>query len=185
MLAAIPAFPLPGGFCDHPRPCKGRTSDQIDIVIYDRQYTPRLLDQRHHKYIPAEAVYAVFEVKPTLNKDLSGILQVKKIAPRCADLQRTSAAITDIRGVNALNIPQARSWAASSRRIIEWADVASGANFVSNHRRASASESRLAVRTWRLMGAVSTSSLEPARSLLVPLRTASFFSSSACSTSCV
>lgn len=46
----------------------GATSDQIDIVIFDRQYTPTLLDQKSHRFIPAEAVYAVFEVKPEINK---------------------------------------------------------------------------------------------------------------------
>jgi hypothetical protein len=46
---------------------EGRTSDQIDIVIYDNQYTPILLDQAAHKYVPAEAVYAVIEVKPEIN----------------------------------------------------------------------------------------------------------------------
>lgn len=46
----------------------GKTSDQIDIVVYDNQYTPTLLDQQDHKYVPSEAVYAVFEVKPTINK---------------------------------------------------------------------------------------------------------------------
>lgn len=46
----------------------GQTSDQIDVVIYDSQYTPTLLDQKNHRFIPAEAVYAVFEVKPLINK---------------------------------------------------------------------------------------------------------------------
>lgn len=46
----------------------GNKSDQIDIVIFDPQYTPMLLIQQGHKYIPAEAVYAVFECKPTLSK---------------------------------------------------------------------------------------------------------------------
>lgn len=47
--------------------CEGRTSDQIDVVIYDRYYTPTLLDQKGHKYVPAEAVYAVFELKPIVD----------------------------------------------------------------------------------------------------------------------
>src|SRR5690349_20647058 len=47
---------------------EGSTSDQIDVVIFDRQYTPTLLDQQKHKYIPAEAVYAVLEAKPTIDK---------------------------------------------------------------------------------------------------------------------
>jgi len=46
----------------------GATSDQIDVIIYDNQYTPTLLDQEDHRFVPAEAVYAVFEVKPTINK---------------------------------------------------------------------------------------------------------------------
>ena len=46
----------------------GKTSDQIDVVIHDQQYTPTLLGQGSHGYILAEAVYAVFEVKPTLDK---------------------------------------------------------------------------------------------------------------------
>lgn len=47
---------------------KGATSDQIDVIIYDNQYTPTLLDQENHRFVPAEAVYAVLEVKPTINK---------------------------------------------------------------------------------------------------------------------
>ncbi len=46
----------------------GATSDQLDVVIYDRQYTPVLMDQEDHRYIPAEAIYAVLEAKPTVNK---------------------------------------------------------------------------------------------------------------------
>jgi hypothetical protein len=47
---------------------KGGVSDQIDVVIYDPQYTPLLYVQQHHKFIPIEAVYAVFECKPEINK---------------------------------------------------------------------------------------------------------------------
>lgn len=46
----------------------GHTTDSIDIVVFDRQYTPTLLDNDKHRYVPAEAVYAVFECKPTINK---------------------------------------------------------------------------------------------------------------------
>ena len=34
----------------------GATSDQIDIIIFDPQYTPTLLDQQSHRFVPAEAV---------------------------------------------------------------------------------------------------------------------------------
>ncbi len=43
-------------------------SDQIDLVIYDQHYTPFVFTQNGIHYIPAEGVYAVFEVKPELNK---------------------------------------------------------------------------------------------------------------------
>lgn len=44
----------------------GQLSHQIDLVIYDQQYTPFVLVQNGIHYIPAEGVYAVFEVKPDL-----------------------------------------------------------------------------------------------------------------------
>jgi len=46
----------------------GATSDSIDVVVFDRQYTPTLLDNEKHRYVPAESVYAVFECKPTIDK---------------------------------------------------------------------------------------------------------------------
>lgn len=107
----------------------GETSDQIDIVIYDRQYTPTLLDQRHHKYIPAEAVYAVFEVKPTLNKVYLEYAGNKIASVR--RLRRTSAAITDIRGVNAPNAHKPILGGIITADI-EWAD-GFGESFRSNH----------------------------------------------------
>jgi len=74
----------------------GATSDQIDIVIYDPQYTPTLLDQHDHRFIPAESVYAVFEVKPTINK---GYLQyAAKKAESVRVLERTSMPITHVGG---------------------------------------------------------------------------------------
>ncbi|MCX6960469.1 MAG: hypothetical protein NTW91_09390 [Verrucomicrobia bacterium] len=47
---------------------RGQVSDSIDIVVFDRQYTPTLLDNDKHRYVPAEAVYAVFECKPTIDR---------------------------------------------------------------------------------------------------------------------
>ncbi len=47
---------------------EGNVSDSIDIVVFDRQYTPTLLDNDKHRYVPAEAVYAIFECKPTIDK---------------------------------------------------------------------------------------------------------------------
>lgn len=46
----------------------GATSDQIDCVIYDAHFTPQIIPNEASLYIPAEAVHAVFEVKPEITK---------------------------------------------------------------------------------------------------------------------
>lgn len=74
----------------------GATSDQIDIVIFDRQYTPTLLDQQSHRFIPAEAVYAVFEVKPEINKEYLDYAANKAKSVR--GLTRTSVPISHAGG---------------------------------------------------------------------------------------
>lgn len=48
---------------------EGNTSDQIDVVIYDNWFTPFIFSQNGFHYIPAEGVYAIFEVKPEINKE--------------------------------------------------------------------------------------------------------------------
>ena len=48
---------------------RGRFSDQIDVVVYDRQYSPFIFRYEGQIIIPAESVYAVFETKQTLNAD--------------------------------------------------------------------------------------------------------------------
>jgi hypothetical protein len=48
--------------------CEGNVSDFIDVVIHDRQYCPLLFEQGGQKYIPAESVYAVFEIKQDVSK---------------------------------------------------------------------------------------------------------------------
>lgn len=70
---------------------EGRTSEQIDIVIHDPQYTPTLLTQKDHRYIPAEAVYAVVEAKPEVNKGYLEYAGAKAASVR--QLSRTSVAI--------------------------------------------------------------------------------------------
>jgi len=47
---------------------KGQLSHQLDLVIYDQHFTPFVFKQDGVMYIPAEGVYAVFEVKPEINK---------------------------------------------------------------------------------------------------------------------
>ena len=43
-------------------------SDQMDLVIYDQQYSHLVFEMNGNKYITAESVYAVFEIK-TINID--------------------------------------------------------------------------------------------------------------------
>lgn len=46
---------------------EGAISQQIDVVIYDRQYSPFILHYEGEMIIPAESVYAVFEAKQSAN----------------------------------------------------------------------------------------------------------------------
>lgn len=75
----------------------GARSDQIDLVIFDKHFTPTLLDQQSHRYIPAEAVYAVFEAKPHIDKGYLEYAGHKAASVR--RLRRTSVAITHAGGV--------------------------------------------------------------------------------------
>lgn len=70
---------------------RGARSEQIDVIIYDPQYTPLLFMQREAAYVPAEAVYAVFEVKPALTKQ--NFESAAKKAASVRRLHRTSAMI--------------------------------------------------------------------------------------------
>lgn len=70
---------------------EGTVSDSIDVVVFDRQYTPTLLDNQKHRYVPAEAVYAIFECKPTIDKGYLEYAGDKAASVR--RLRRTSVAI--------------------------------------------------------------------------------------------
>ncbi|WP_201571359.1 DUF6602 domain-containing protein [Psychrobacter nivimaris] len=50
----------------------GNTSHQIDVVIYDNYFTPFIFTQNGFHYVPAEGVYAVFEVKPDIKGSVKG-----------------------------------------------------------------------------------------------------------------
>lgn len=76
--------------------CDGRVSEQIDIVIYDRHYSPFILKQSGSTYIPAESVYAVIEVKPCLTK--GNVVYAAKKAASVRILKRTAAPIVHAGG---------------------------------------------------------------------------------------
>jgi hypothetical protein len=71
--------------------CDGHCSDQIDVVIYDRQYSPFLFNQDGAKFVPAESVYAVMEVKPELNA--ASVAYAANKAASVRQLRRTSVPI--------------------------------------------------------------------------------------------
>ncbi|MGA2204602.1 MAG: DUF6602 domain-containing protein [Halobacteriota archaeon] len=71
--------------------CEGHLSEQVDVVIYDRQYSPFLFNQDGAKYVPAESVYAVLEVKPEL--DGANVAYAAGKAASVRRLRRTSTSI--------------------------------------------------------------------------------------------
>jgi hypothetical protein len=70
---------------------QGKFSDQIDVVVFDRQYSPFIFDYQGQKIIPAESVYGVFEAKQVINKDMIKYAQQKIASVR--SLHRTSLPI--------------------------------------------------------------------------------------------
>jgi hypothetical protein len=69
----------------------GAQSQEIDLVIYDRQYSPFLFEQDGAVFIPAESVYAVFEVKQELSADT--VQDASEKAASVRRLRRTSMPI--------------------------------------------------------------------------------------------
>jgi len=69
----------------------GNLSEQIDIVVFDRQYSPFLFNQDGACYVPAESVYALLEVKQDLDKENIEYAGSKAASVRC--LRRTSGPI--------------------------------------------------------------------------------------------
>jgi hypothetical protein len=77
--------------------CDDNLSEQIDLVIYDQQYSPFAFNQDGEIYIPAESVYAVFEIKQVLNKKHIQYAGEKIESVRL--LRRTSAQIPYAGGI--------------------------------------------------------------------------------------
>lgn len=73
---------------------KGKFSEQIDIVIFDRQYTPFIFNFAGKIIVPAEAVYAALEAKQSIGA--RQILYATRKVATVRRLKRTS-----------LNIPTA------------------------------------------------------------------------------
>lgn len=69
----------------------GAFSDQIDVVVFDRQYSPFIFKFQGQTVIPAESVYAVFEAKQAVNADQVAYAREKVRSVR--SLHRTSLPI--------------------------------------------------------------------------------------------
>lgn len=75
----------------------GNFSQQIDVVVFDRQYSPFIFTIENQTIIPAESVYAVFEAKQTADAGLVAYAQEKVASVR--RLHRTSLPIPHAGGV--------------------------------------------------------------------------------------
>jgi hypothetical protein len=74
----------------------GHQSHEIDIVIFDRYYSPLLFSHGGATFVPAESVYSVIEVKPSLNKQVLEYGATKAASVR--GLRRTSVPVPQIVG---------------------------------------------------------------------------------------
>jgi len=70
---------------------EGNFSRQIDVLIFDRQYSPFIFKIEGSTYVPAESVYAVFEIKQTINSP--HISYAQDIVASVRALHRTSIPI--------------------------------------------------------------------------------------------
>jgi len=74
----------------------GKVSDEIDLLLCDRQYTTLVFRAGARLFVPAEAVYAVFEVKPRIS-----LAHVDYAAAKVASVRslcRTSALVVHAGG---------------------------------------------------------------------------------------
>jgi hypothetical protein len=70
---------------------EGQFSEQIDVVVFDRQYSPFIFKYEGQTIIPAESVYGVFEAKQSISAALVEYAQKKVTSVR--RLHRTSLPI--------------------------------------------------------------------------------------------
>lgn len=75
---------------------KGNFSQQMDVVVFDRQYSPFIFKYADQKIIPAESVYAVFEAKQSADAAMVKYAQDKIASVR--KLHRTSLPIPTAAG---------------------------------------------------------------------------------------
>ena len=77
---------------------ENRASDQLDVVVFDRQYSPFVFQHEGVTVVPAESVYAVFEAKQSLDAGQVAYAQGKIASVRA--LHRTSLPIPHAGGTS-------------------------------------------------------------------------------------
>jgi hypothetical protein len=85
---------LPSRYCAttaHVVDSESNFSDQIDVVVYDRQYCPLVFKMPTTTVIPAESVYAVFESKQEISN--AHVVYAQEKAASVRKLHRTSLPI--------------------------------------------------------------------------------------------
>lgn len=83
---------------------KGNTTKQLDCLIYDAHFTPKLFGADNHLYVPAEAVYATFEIKQTV--DAQHLKDAAEKVESLRKLIRTSAPLNGPSGTpNPIKMP--------------------------------------------------------------------------------
>jgi hypothetical protein len=76
---------------------EGAFSEQIDVVVFDRQYSPFIFHYQGQTIVPAESVYAAFEAKQSINAGQVSYAQKKVASVR--SLHRTSLPIPSAGGL--------------------------------------------------------------------------------------
>jgi hypothetical protein len=107
----------------------GKVSRSIDVVVFDRHFTPTLLDNKKHRYVPAEAVYAVFECKPTINKEY--LEYAGEMVKSVRALKRTSVPFSHIGGEDSAELFPIVGGILSTE--VKWSDRF-GKTFIKNHK---------------------------------------------------
>lgn len=99
--------------------CQDRLSEQQDVLIFDRHFTPILYSQEPLLYVPAESVYAAFEVKQSLNKATVNYASEK--AKSLRRLQRAAVAVPTLHG-RARTEPQSPILTGILTHTCDWTD---------------------------------------------------------------
>jgi hypothetical protein len=83
--------------------CQGQFSEQIDVVIHDRQYSPLIFQFKDSFVVPAESVYAVFEAKQDLSA--AHIEYAHRKISSVRRLHRTTVPVPTVDGVKQAKEP--------------------------------------------------------------------------------